>query len=105
MRMEAFALARSSWLADLGNIRTEEQLLVLAWEFLDQWSTLEVARLPAGAWPMRPRCADDLVDLALRLERIQSAYGEGGSRELRELGSFFSQVSIRALRLQLARGR
>jgi len=106
MLLEAFALARSSWLSRLQHARNEEDIVALAWDFLDHWSPLEVALLPPGAWPRRPNTADELIDTALRLERIVSAHGErGGSLSLRELAAFFNQASIRALQLQLGTAR
>ncbi len=95
-------MARSSWLEQLQRVGKVDQLLLLTWEFLEQWSPLEIALLPPSAWPRTPRTVDDLVETALRLERIRSAYSrDGGPRELAELAAFFNQVSIRALQLQL----
>lgn len=95
-------MARYSWWAELDHLASSDQLLALARHFLDEWTPQEIAMLPPGAWPAHPHTVDELVATALQLERLQSAYAPAGvPRMVRELLVFFTQLSIRALQLQL----
>ena len=96
-------MVRFSWRSDLAQAASSDELVALARRFLAEWNPMEIALLPPGAWPDgAPRNVDELVEIALRIEPLLSAYGEtGGPSGLREMLSFFTQVSIRALQLEL----
>ncbi|HEX6634256.1 MAG TPA: hypothetical protein VF038_09830 [Usitatibacter sp.] len=98
---------RNSWLSDLRHAGSPQETLALARRFLAAWGPMEIALLPPGAWPsVPPSSVEELVDAALRIDRVHASYAQtGGPAVLREILSFFTHAAIRALQLELDRCR
>jgi hypothetical protein len=104
---EVLAVVRFSWLSDVRHAGSSARVLEIARRFLAEWGPMEIALLPPGAWPsMPPSSVEELVDAALRIERLHASYAQtGGPAALREMLSFFTHAAIRALQLELDRHR
>lgn len=70
-------------------------------EYLESWKPEEIARLPAGAWPVPMATGKELIREALKVGHAHSLFT--GSRPslalLQELLLFMTQASVRATQL------
>ena len=90
-------MIRRSWRTQLKASTTQQAVLTVVSQFLDEWSANEVAALPPEAWPPPLSSRNDVVQHALRLSRIHADLS-GSSRGLpgvQELLLFFTHASVR----------
>lgn len=94
-------MIRRSWRTQLKAATTQQAVLTVVSQFLDEWAPWEVAAVPPEAWPAALASRDDVVQHALRLSRIHADLG-GSARGLsgvQELLLFFTHASVRISQL------
>ena len=94
-------MIRRSWRTQLKAATTQQAVLTVVSQFLDEWSPNEVSMLPPEAWPRALASREDVVQHALRLGRIHAEVS-GMSRGLpgvQELLLFFTHASVRISQL------
>lgn len=94
-------MIRRSWRTQLKASTTQQAVLTVVSQFLDEWSPTEVAMLPPDAWPGPLASRNDVVQHALRLSRLHadlsgSTHGMPG---VQELLLFFTHASVRISQL------
>jgi len=92
---------RRSWRTQLKAATTQQAVLAVVSQFLDEWSPQEVAVLPADAWPSAPTSRNDVVQHALRLGRLHADLNTAarGLAGVQELLLFFTHASVRISQL------
>jgi hypothetical protein len=92
---------RRSWRTQLKAATTQQAVLTVVSQFLDEWSSAEVAALPLDAWPGPLSSRGDVVQHALTLSRLHAltpdtSRGLGG---IQEMLLFFTHASVRISQL------
>lgn len=92
---------RFRWRTYLRSATTEQAVVELVRIYLDSWSPEEVARLPAGAWPVPINSGRELIRETLKIGQAHSTFtGNRASLALvQELLLFMTQASVRATQL------
>ena len=92
---------RFRWRTYLRSATTEQAVVELVRIYLDSWSPEEVARVPAGTWPVSITTGREVMHEALKIGQAHSAFS--GTRAslalLQELLLFMTQASVRAAQL------
>ena len=97
-------MIRRSWRTQLKASTTQQAVLTVVSQFLDEWSPQEVAALPPEAWPPPLTSRNGVVQHALRLGRLHadlSAMARGFAG-VQELLLFFTHASVRISQLDAA---
>jgi hypothetical protein len=92
---------RRSWRTHLKGTTTEEAVLTVVSQYLDEWKTEEVALLPRGAWPSPLKSRSDVLAHALKLGNMHASF-TGSPQALagvQELLLFFTHASVRSNQL------
>lgn len=97
-------MIRRSWRTQLKAATTQQAVLTVVSQFLDEWSPHEVAALPPEAWPPPLASRDDVAQHALRLSRMHADLGASprGLSGVQELLLFFTHAAVRASQLAAA---
>jgi hypothetical protein len=92
---------RRSWRTQLKASTTQEAVLTVVSQFLEEWSPGEIAALPREARPGRLLSKSDVVRHALDLGRIHADYAgtPGHLAGLQEMLLFFTHASVRIAHL------
>jgi hypothetical protein len=92
---------RRSWRTQLKASTTQEAVLTVVSQFLDEWKPEEIAALPPGAWPGTLQTKADVLAHALKLGTMHTAFtGEHRALAgLQELLLFFTHSSVRSNQL------
>jgi hypothetical protein len=92
---------RRSWRTQLKAATTQEAVLTVVSQFLEEWAPAEIAALPPEAWPPRLASRSDVVQHALHLSRIHADSGTSsrGLSGVQELLLFFTHASVRISQL------
>jgi hypothetical protein len=92
---------RRSWPTQLKASTTQEAVLTVVSQYLDEWKPEEIAALPRGAWPGTLQTKADVLAHALKLGAMHAAF-VGQHRALaglQELLLFFTHSSVRSNQL------
>ena len=94
-------MIRRSWRTQLKAATTQQAVLSVVSQFLDDWSPPEVSALPPRAWPGTLTSKDDVVQHALRLSQLHAelSAAPGALTGLQELLLFFTHASVRVSHL------
>lgn len=94
-------MIRRSWRTHLKGTTSQEAVLTVVSQYLDEWKTEEVAGLPRGAWPGPLRSRADVLAHALKLGNMHAGFtGTGPALTgLQELLLFFTHASVRCNQL------
>ena len=94
-------MIRRSWRTQLKASTTQEAVLTVVSQYLDEWRPEEIAVLPRGAWPGTLRTKADVLAHALKLGTLHVAFvGEHRSLAgLQELLLFFTHAAVRSNQL------
>lgn len=95
-------MIRFRWRTSLKQASTEEQVLLLVHEYLDEWRDDERAALPPAAWPKGIHTAKDVTDWTFRLGELHTEYdgASAGLQRLQELWLFFTHAAVRITQLR-----
>lgn len=99
-------MIRRSWRTHLKATTSEQAVLTVVSQYLDEWKTEEVAALPRGAWPAPLRSRSDLLAHALKLGNMHAGF-TGSAQALagvQELLLFFTHASVRCNQLAALAG-
>lgn len=91
-------MIRRSWRTQLKGTSTQEAVLTVVSQYLDEWKPEEIATLPRGAWPGPLRSKSDVLAHALKLNTMHAGF-TGDVRALaglQELLLFFTHASVRS---------
>ena len=90
-------MIRRSWRTQLKAATTQQAVLTVLSQFLDEWSPNEVAALPQEAWPPPLASRNDVAQHALRLSRMHADLNSSsrGLAGVQELLLFFTHASVR----------
>jgi hypothetical protein len=92
---------RFRWRTYLRSATTEDAVIDVVRVYLDSWSPDEIARVPAGVWPLSIRTGRELIREALKVGQAHSTFA--GTRQglalLQELLLFLTQASVRVAQL------
>ena len=94
-------MIRRSWRTQLKASTTQEAVLTVVSQYLEEWKPEEIAALPRGAWPGTLRTKADVLAHALQLGTMHAGF-EGEHRALaglQELLLFFTHASVRSNQL------
>ena len=94
-------MIRRSWRTHLKASTTQEAVLTVVSQYLEEWKREEIAALPAGAWPGTLRSKADVLAHAVKLGTMHAAFA-GEHRALaglQELLLFFTHASVRSNQL------
>lgn len=94
-------MIRRSWRTQLKASTTQEAVLTVVSQYLDEWKPEEIAALPRGAWPGMLTTKADVLAHALKLGAMHAAFA-GEHRALaglQELLLFFTHASVRSNQL------
>jgi hypothetical protein len=88
---------RRSWRTQLKAATTQQAVLSVVSQFLDEWSPHEVSALPPRAWPATLASKDDVVQHAVRLSQLHAdlSGSPGAMTGLGELLLFFTHAAVR----------
>ena len=94
-------MIRRSWRTHLKASTTQEAVLTVVSQYLEEWKREEIAALPPGAWPGTLRTKADVLAHAVKLGTMHAAFaGEHRSLAgLQELLLFFTHASVRSNQL------
>lgn len=94
-------MIRRSWRTHLKGTTTQEAVLTVVSQYLDEWQPEEISALPRGAWPGRLRSKSDVLAHALKLNTMHAGFaGDPTSLAgLQELLLFFTHASVRSNQL------
>jgi hypothetical protein len=92
---------RFRWRTYLRGATTEQAVVEVVRTYLASWSADEIARLPAGTWPVPVSTGKDLVRETLKIGQAHSVFSGGrpALALLQELLLFMTQASVRATQL------
>jgi hypothetical protein len=95
---------RRSWRTQLKASTSQEAVLTVVSQYLDEWSPEEISALPRGAWPAPLRSRADVLAHALKLNTMHAAFDGDprGLAGLQELLLFFTHASVRCNQLGAA---
>jgi hypothetical protein len=98
-------MVRRSWRTELKSARTEEDVLDVVARFLGEWTRVEMALLPPGAWPSRVTTRADVLSHAAVLGGLHSRFAGPVATlpGLQELLLFFTHAAVRVARLTALR--
>ena len=94
-------MIRRSWRTHLKATTTQEAVLTVVSQFLDEWTPGEISLLPPEAWPQPITSRSALLAHAFRLGRMHSEF-QGPSESLfglQELLLFFTHAAVRITQL------
>lgn len=94
-------MIRRSWRTQLKASTTQEAVLTVVSQYLDEWRPEEIAALPPGAWPGMLKTKADVLAHALKLGTMHASF-VGAHRALaglQELLLFFTHASVRSNQL------
>lgn len=94
-------MIRRSWRTHLKGTTSQEAVLTVISQYLDEWNREEIAALPPGAWPAPLRSRSDVLAHALRLGNLHAGF-QGSHPALagvQELLLFFTHASVRCNQL------
>src|SRR5690242_10320785 len=96
---------RRSWRTALKNASTEKDVLAVVAGFLSEWSPMEIALLPAGAWPARIASRRDLLAHAAALAPLHARFEDHWEalRGLQELLLFMTHAAVAIARIAESR--
>jgi hypothetical protein len=92
---------RRSWRTQLKATTTQEAVLTVVSQYLDEWQPDEISALPRGAWPSALRSKADVLAHAVKLGTMHAAFS-GENRALaglQELLLFFTHAAVRSNQL------
>jgi hypothetical protein len=92
---------RRSWRTHLKGSTTQEAVLTVVSQYLEEWKREEIAALPPGAWPGTLQTKADVLAHALKLGTMHAQFA-GEHRALaglQELLLFFTHASVRSNQL------
>lgn len=94
-------MIRRSWRTQLKASTTQEAVLTVVSQYIEEWRPEEIAALPPGAWPGVLRTKSDVLAHALKLGTLHAAFtGEHRALAgLQELLLFFTHASVRSNQL------
>lgn len=94
-------MIRRSWRTQLKASTTQEAVLTVVSQYLEEWRPEEIAALPSGAWPGTLRTKADVLAHALKLGTMHAGFtGEHRALAgLQELLLFFTHASVRSNQL------
>ncbi len=94
-------MIRRSWRTQLKATGTQEAVLTVVSQYLDEWRPDEISALPRGAWPGRLRSKSDVLAHALKLNTMHAGFdGDAAALAgLQELLLFFTHASVRSNQL------
>lgn len=87
------------WQRRLSEASTPEEVVVVANEFLSQWSREELAELPNDCKPGAMADARQLTDHALKLAHRHTV-GIGDLSALHRMETFFTKAALRVYRIE-----
>jgi hypothetical protein len=92
---------RRSWRTQLKASTSQEAVLTVVSQYLEEWKPEELAVLPRGAWPGTLRTKSDVLAHALKLGTMHAGFtGEHRALAgLQELLLFFTHASVRSNQL------
>jgi hypothetical protein len=94
-------VVRRSWRTQLKASTTQEAVLTVVSQYVEEWKPEEIAALPPGAWPEVLRTKSDVLAHALKLGTMHAGFA-GEHRMLaglQELLLFFTHASVRSNQL------
>ena len=99
-------MIRRSWRTHLKASTSQEAVLTVVSQYLDEWKTEEVATLPRGAWPGTLRSRSDVLAHALKLGNLHAGFAgsPGALAGVQELLLFFTHASVRCNQLAALAG-
>ena len=91
-------MIRRSWRTQLKGTTSEQAVLTVVSQYLEEWRPEEITALPHGAWPGPLRSKSDVLAHALKLNTMHAGFA-GDPRALaglQELLLFFTHASVRS---------
>lgn len=95
-------MIRFRWRTNLKQAASEQDVIQLVLQYLDEWQSDERAALPPFAWPTGITTAKDVTDWTFRLGELHAQFeGTGaGLQRLQELWLFFTHAAVRITQLR-----
>ena len=97
-------MIRHRWRTHLKSASTEQAVVALVVEYLGEWTSEEVASLPAGSWPQDVASRADILSWMFRIGEVHNGYrGPSASLlRLQELLLFFTHAAVRVTQIAAA---
>jgi hypothetical protein len=95
---------RHRWRTHLKNASTQEAVVGLVRDYLEEWEPAEIESLPPGCWPGPIRERSDIMACMFRIGEIHSHFRGSAAALLRlqELLLFFTHAAVRVTQIAAA---
>ena len=89
------AMNQLSWHGRLNDAVTEEDVVMIARDYVALWGPEEIGQMPVDLRPNKIVDADDVSAYALSLVQAQMGRGLAAESEVHKMGAFFSSATMR----------